>query len=200
MNTSRIPKITKFKWQRWHRDGLQWAVLPKLYSPYSSKPPQTHNNCNNKPYLLDFQLLQKVSKIFRKLWLLLIFKLSESFPGSTMRKDPAGQCKRHKRCGFNPWVRKIPSIGNGNQFQYSCLENSMDRGAWWAMVYRVSKSQAWLKWFSTHAHVLLHRHNFPTFLTTRYCLWGLEPTHIEIIEEKKYCQLLKFKDSYLGKI
>ena len=32
--------------------------------------------------------------------------------------------------GFNPWVRKIPWRRNGSPLQYSCLENSMDRGAW----------------------------------------------------------------------
>ena len=31
--------------------------------------------------------------------------------------------------------------GNGNPLQYSCLENPMDRGAWWATVHRVVKSQ-----------------------------------------------------------
>ena len=31
--------------------------------------------------------------------------------------------------------------GNGNPLQYSCLENLMDRGAWWATVHRVAKSQ-----------------------------------------------------------
>ena len=31
---------------------------------------------------------------------------------------------------------------NGNQLQYSCLENPMDRGSWWATVYRVAKSQS----------------------------------------------------------
>ena len=31
--------------------------------------------------------------------------------------------------------------GNGNPFQYSCLENAMDRGAWWATVLGVTKSQ-----------------------------------------------------------
>ena len=33
-----------------------------------------------------------------------------------------------------------PGEGNGNPFQHSCLENSMDRGAWWAAVYGVTKS------------------------------------------------------------
>ena len=35
--------------------------------------------------------------------------------------------------------------GHGNPLQYSCLEHPMDRGAWWATVHRVTKSQTWLK-------------------------------------------------------
>ena len=35
---------------------------------------------------------------------------------------------------------KSPGEGNGNSFQYSCLENPLDRGAWWATVHRVAKS------------------------------------------------------------
>ena len=35
--------------------------------------------------------------------------------------------------------------GNGNLLQYSCLENPVDGGAWWAAVYRVAKSRTWLK-------------------------------------------------------
>ena len=42
---------------------------------------------------------------------------------------------------FNPWVRKIPGEGNGNPLQYSCLGNSMDRGAWQAAVHGVAKSR-----------------------------------------------------------
>ena len=33
---------------------------------------------------------------------------SMGFPGSASGKEPACQCRRHKRCGFNPWVGKIP--------------------------------------------------------------------------------------------
>ena len=42
--------------------------------------------------------------------------------------------------------------GNGNPFQYSCLENSMDRGAWQATVHEVAKSWTHL---STHTHKFL---------------------------------------------
>ena len=33
---------------------------------------------------------------------------SMGFPGGASGKDPTCQCRRHKRCGFNPWVRKVP--------------------------------------------------------------------------------------------
>ena len=41
--------------------------------------------------------------------------------------------------GLIPESRRYPGEGNGNPLQYSCLENSMDRGAWWATVHRVAK-------------------------------------------------------------
>ena len=40
-----------------------------------------------------------------------------------------------------PGSGRSPGEGNRNPFQYSCLENSMDRGAWQATVYGVAKSQ-----------------------------------------------------------
>ena len=36
---------------------------------------------------------------------------------------------------------RSPGIENGNPLQYSCLENPMTKGAWWATVYRVTKNQ-----------------------------------------------------------
>ena len=41
--------------------------------------------------------------------------------------------------------------GNGNPLQYSCLENPVDRGPWWAAVHRVAQSQTRLKQLSMHA-------------------------------------------------
>ena len=50
-------------------------------------------------------------------------------------------CLQSRRPGFDPQVRKLsPGERNGNPLQYSCLENSMDRGAQRAMVYGVAKS------------------------------------------------------------
>ena len=39
-----------------------------------------------------------------------------------------------------PGLGRSPGEGNGNLLQYSCLENPMDRGAWWATVHGVAKS------------------------------------------------------------
>ena len=46
--------------------------------------------------------------------------------------------------GSTPGSGRSPGEGNGNPIQYSCLKNPMDRGAWWAVVYGVKKSQTQL--------------------------------------------------------
>ena len=61
------------------------------------------------------------------------------FPGGTSGKEPAFQCRRHKRHGLDPWVEKIHGGGNGFLLQYSCLGNFMVRGAWRATVHGVAK-------------------------------------------------------------
>ena len=43
--------------------------------------------------------------------------------------------------GLIPGWGRSPRGGHGNALQHSCLENSMDRGSWWAIVYGVAKSQ-----------------------------------------------------------
>ena len=55
-------------------------------------------------------------------------------PGLHSGKESACQSRRCKRCGFDPWVGKIPWSGNGNVLQYSCLNTSVDRRAWWPTV------------------------------------------------------------------
>ena len=52
-------------------------------------------------------------------------------------KESTCQCRR---CRLDPWVRKIPGGGNDSLVQYFCLENLMDRGAWWATVKGVENS------------------------------------------------------------
>ena len=47
--------------------------------------------------------------------------------------------------GLIPGSRRSPGGGYGNLFQYSCLENPMDRGVWWTTVHWVAKSWTQLK-------------------------------------------------------
>ena len=50
--------------------------------------------------------------------------------------------------GLIPGLGRSPGEGNGNPAQYSCLENPIDRGAWWATVHGVAKSQTRLSDFT----------------------------------------------------
>ena len=73
-------------------------------------------------------------------WLILCdtVNLSRGFPGGSDGKQSA--CNAGDP-GSIPGSGKSPGEGNGNSLQYSCLVNSMDRGAWWTMVHGVTKSQ-----------------------------------------------------------
>ena len=57
--------------------------------------------------------------------------------------------------GSIPELGRYPGEGNGNPLQYSCLENPMDRGAWWATDHRVSKSWTGLSDFISLNSLLL---------------------------------------------
>ena len=54
-------------------------------------------------------------------------------------KKPICQFRRRRHCGFLPWVRRVPGKGHGNQPQYHCLENPMNRGTWRATIHEVAK-------------------------------------------------------------
>ena len=56
--------------------------------------------------------------------------------------------------GSVPGLGRPPGGGHGSPPQGSCLENPMDRGAWWATVHRVTKSQTRLKWLNMHACIV----------------------------------------------
>ena len=64
------------------------------------------------------------------------------FPGGSEVK--ASACNAGD-IGLIPGLGRSPGEGNGNPLQYSCLENLMNRGAWWATVHGIAKSQTRLK-------------------------------------------------------
>ena len=57
-----------------------------------------------------------------------------------MVKNPPSNAENAGRTGSIPGLGRSPAVGNGNPVQYACLENSMDRGAWWATVYGVART------------------------------------------------------------
>ena len=52
--------------------------------------------------------------------------------------------------GLNPGSGRSPGEGNDYPLQYSCLENPMDRGTWWAIIHGITKSQMWVS--NEHFH------------------------------------------------
>ena len=58
-----------------------------------------------------------------------------------MVKNPSASAGDIRDTSLIPRLGRSPGTGHGNPLQYSWLENLMDRGAWWATVHRVAKSQ-----------------------------------------------------------
>ena len=74
------------------------------------------------------------------------------FPGGSVGKEPACNAGDTGVAGLIPRSGKAHGGVHGNPLQYSCLENPMDRGAWWAIVHRVTQSQTRLRRLSMDAH------------------------------------------------
>ena len=64
------------------------------------------------------------------------------FPGDSLGKESTSNAGDARVTGSIPGSGRSCGVGNGNPLQYSCLENSMDRGARCATVHGVTKSQS----------------------------------------------------------
>ena len=74
------------------------------------------------------------------------------FAGSSVVRNPPANAEAREDTGSIPGLGRSPGEGNGNPLQYSCLENPMKRGAWWATVHGVVKSWRRLSdWAHMHA-------------------------------------------------
>ena len=71
---------------------------------------------------------------------------SIGLPGGSEGKASASNTRD---LGSIPGSGRSPGEGNGNPLQYSCLENPVDGGAWWATVHGVAKSRTWLSDFTS---------------------------------------------------
>ena len=84
--------------------------------------------------------------------------------------------------------------GNGNPLQYSCLENSMDRGAWWVTVYGITKSQTRLSdWVCTCVHTHTHTHTRTHICSHSYFSWGSWQTTLVFLLQESHRQYEKTK-------
>ena len=78
-------------------------------------------------------------------------KLNKGFPGGVVVKNPPANAGDTGDPSLIPGLGRSPREGNGNLLQYSCLENPMDRGVWWATVCEATKSQTRLSDKAQHS-------------------------------------------------
>ena len=76
------------------------------------------------------------------------------FPVALVIKNLPANAGDVRDVGSIPGLGRSPAGGHGNPLQYSCLKNPMDRGARWAAVHGVIKSQTQLKRLSMHALIV----------------------------------------------
>ena len=110
---------------------LHLPSLPPLHFP----PLHYHHYWVGQYLLIQYFILKKMK--YRAPQVVLVVKNPPANAGDTWD------------VGLIPGSGTCPGE-HDNPLQYSCLENSMDRGAWQATVHRVTNSQTWLKWFSMH--------------------------------------------------
>ena len=72
-----------------------------------------------------------------------------------MVKNPPANARDIRDLGLISGSERSLGEGNGNPLQYSCLENPMDRGAWWVIVRKIAELDT-TKRLSTHAYVYTH--------------------------------------------
>ena len=83
----------------------------------------------------------------------LIYISLYGFPGGTVVKNLPANAGGASDVALIPGSGRSPGEGNGSSLQYSCLENSTDKGVWQATVHGVTKSQTQL---STHTHIRVY--------------------------------------------
>ena len=80
----------------------------------------------------------------------------EAFPDDGVVKNPSANAGDTRDVGLIVGLGRAPEEGNGYTFQYSCLENPKNRGAWWATVHGVAESYM-TEQLSVHRHVIVDR-------------------------------------------
>ena len=100
------------------------------------------------------------------------FALLWGFPAGSVVKSLTDNAGDTRYMGSIPGSGKSPGVGNSNQLQYSCLKNSMDRGAWWAAVYGVAKSLTGLSHWACMHSLKGSLHVQTTMTSVSYASWS----------------------------
>ena len=125
---------------------LNLCPLP-LEPPFHLLPYSTTLGCHRAPGLSSLSHTENSHLLSI---LLMVMYVSLGFlVAQRLKHLPASACNVGD-LGLIPWSRRSSGEGNGNPLQYSCLEYSMDRGAWWATVHWVTKSLTRLKQLSMY--------------------------------------------------
>ena len=135
----------------WNNENLKWTNYSKSYNmnksqEYNVKKKLKHIEEKQKLSLISLKVAkhQKLNK--------LLHKKEELLPWWLSNKETAYNAGAPAVMASIPRSGRSPGGGHGNPLNYSCLENPMDRGAWWATVHWVTKSQTRLKWFRKSRH------------------------------------------------
>ena len=91
----------------------------------------------------------------------LVYEEYRDFLGSSVVKNLPANAGDIRDMGLIPAWGRSPWGGHDNPPQYSCLENPVNRGAWWATVHGVTKSQTQLQQLSMYTCPLPINHKFP---------------------------------------
>ena len=141
-----------------HSQHQRTGQLPLLKN-ISSRNHDGHS-CSMLPEILPTKDCVRRRIFFRFHSFLQLSSIPLGFPGSSVIKDLPASAGDKRDVGLIPGLERSPGGGNGNPPQYSCLENSMDRGAWRVTVHGIAKSWTHSTHSTTHSESLLgHYHS-----------------------------------------
>ena len=133
--------------------NLCWGIVDLPCWVSFSVQQSTASHSYTYTYLLFFRFFPHIGHYRVSLLVTYFMYSSVGFPGGSEVKASAFNAGD---LGLIPGSGRSPGEGNGNPLQYSCLENPMDRGDWWATVHRAAKSWTRLRDFTHFTHTYIY--------------------------------------------
>ena len=135
-----LPGPSPWQW------GLSESLSPMPFSVESALRKRRGGSCwsfaSDRPdYQASPGVNQKMNFILASKCITLDSVAVQGFPQWLSGKESACNAGDAGDVDSIPGLGRSPGGGNGNPFQYSCLKNPMDRGAWWAIIQSVAKSE-----------------------------------------------------------